>query len=314
MERPVKKYLLLLIVSSASLFADAKTVLVYGGKTGWFGQEVVKILQAEGHHPVCGESRLENRESIIKEIETVKPDYIINTAGVTGRPNINWCEDHKQDTIRTNIIGALNLIDVAYVKGLHITHFGTGCLFDYDDEHPKNTDKGFTEEDEPNHYTSFYCESKIYLGKLLVRYPNLLHLRIRMPVSYDWHPRNFIVKIMSYERIINEPNSLSVLEDLLPIAVDMTLKERKGEYNFVNPGVISHNEILELYKEIIDPMFTWKNFTVAEQDAMLKIGRSNCELSVAKLLKEYPNIPNIKTSIVRALHSMKALKNTTAKE
>ncbi len=43
--------------------------------------------------------------------------------------------------------------------------------------------------------------------------------------------------------------------------------ERKltGIMNYTNPGAISHNEILELYKQYIDPEFTWKNFTVEEQ-------------------------------------------------
>ena len=37
-------------------------------------------------------------------------------------------------------------------------------------------------------------------------------------------------------------------------------------------GAISHNEVLELYKKHVDPSFTWKNFTVQEQDLILKVG------------------------------------------
>ena len=25
----------------------------------------------------------------------VKPTHILNAAGITGRPNVDWCEDHK---------------------------------------------------------------------------------------------------------------------------------------------------------------------------------------------------------------------------
>ncbi len=35
--------------------------------------------------------------------------------------------------------------------------------------------------------------------------------------------------------------------------------------NYTNPGAISHNEIMQLYKDYIDPEFTWENFTVEEQ-------------------------------------------------
>ncbi len=303
-----KKYLTIIVILTSTLTNYAATILVYGGKTGWFGQKIVKLLQEQGHQAICGEARLENRESTIAEIERINPDFVINSAGITGRPNIDWCEDHRPETIRANIIGALNLADVTFLKGIHLTHIGTGCYYDYDEAHPKYSNKGFKEEDAPNHYTSFYCESKIYFEKLVMNYPHILHLRVRMPVTSDWHPRNFIVKIITYERVINEPNSLSILEDLLPIALDMTLKGKKGDYNFVNPGVMSHNEILELYKEIVDPNFTWKNFTVAEQDKVLKAGRSNCELDVTKLLKEYPDIPHIRGSIIKALQTMKSMK------
>lgn len=309
----MKIYILLLmcfIIPTISVChnKDVKTILVFGGKTGWFGKIIVKLIEERGHRAVCAESRLENREAIITELDLIKPDYIINSAGVTGRPNIDWCEDNKQATIRANIIGCLNLVDIAYLYNTPITNIGTGCLYDYDDEHPKNSNKGFTEEDEPNHDTSFYCESKIYLEKLLVRYPNLLNLRIRMPVSFDFNPRNFIVKITEYEKIINEPNSLTVLEDLLPIVVDMTLKNCKGIYNFVNPGTISHNEILDLYQEYVDPQITYTNFTIEKQNEILKAERSNCELNVDKLLSLYPSIPHIKDSIVTALKTMKQLK------
>lgn len=97
---------------------------------------------------------------------------------------------------------------------------------------------------------------------------------------------------------INNSNSLCVLEDLLPIAVDMTLREIKGNFNFVNPGAISHNQVMDLYKKYIDPNHTYKNFSLEEHNRMLKVRRSNAELDVSKLLSLYPNIPHIKDSLM----------------
>ena len=45
---------------------------------------------------------------------------------------------------------------------------------------------------------------------------------------------------------------MTVLPELLPIALDMMLKLETGTINLTNPGLISHNEILEMYKEIVD--------------------------------------------------------------
>ena len=51
-------------------------------------------------------------------------------------------------------------------------------------------------------------------------------------------------------QVVNVPNSVTLLRDLLPVAVDMTVSRIKGVYNFVNPGTLSHNQILDLYKQV----------------------------------------------------------------
>lgn len=284
---------------------DSKVFLVYGGKTGWIGQQLVKLLIEQKHTVFVAESRLENREEINNELITIHPDYILNAAGVTGRPNVDWCEDHKQETIRANVIGTLNLVDTAFIHRIPVTSFGTGCIYQYDAAHPIGSNIGFTEEDEPNFAGSYYSKTKIMVDKLLRNYPNVLNLRLRMPISSDFHHRSFITKIINYEKVVNIPNSMTILDDLLPISIEMTLRGLTGTYNFTNPGVISHNEILALYKEYIDPDFTWKNFTLEEQNAILKAERSNNELDASKLLAEFPDIPPIQESIHRVFQKIK---------
>ena len=53
---------------------------------------------------------------------------------------------------------------------------------------------------------------------------------------------------------------MSVLDDLLPISIDMMKENMEGTYNFTNPGAISHNEILEMYRDIVDPTFQMEKF------------------------------------------------------
>ena len=53
-----------------------------------------------------------------------------------------------------------------------------------------------------------------------------------------------------YPKLINIPNSMTVLYDLLPVALDMTAKKTTGTFNFTNPGAISHNEVMDLYKKV----------------------------------------------------------------
>ena len=105
------------------------------------------------------------------------------------------CEDHKQETIRSNVIGTLNLIDVCYTLNMHITNFATGCIYEYDEVHPMGSGVGFTEDDKANFAASFYSKTKAQVELLLRDYPNVLNLRLRMPVSDELHSRNFVTKI-----------------------------------------------------------------------------------------------------------------------
>lgn len=115
-------------------------------------------------------------------------------------------------------------------------------------------------------------------------FPNVLILRLRMPVSDDLHPRNFVTKIMQYPKIVNVPNSHSILHDLLPMGVFMAEHRELGVYNFTNPGSITHNAVMSLQKEHCDLALTWQNFTLEEQAKVIKADRSNCELDASKLM------------------------------
>jgi len=129
-----------------------------------------------------------------------------------------------------------------------------------------------------------------------------------MPISDDLNPRNFITKIVKYDRVVNIPNSMTVLTDLLPVSLIMSERKLTGIYNFCNPGAISHNECLELYKKHVDPTYTYTNFSVEEQALILKAGRSNNTLDHTKLIAALPDvhIPEIHDSMEQVMIRMRA--------
>lgn len=135
---------------------------------------------------------------------------------------------------------------------------------------------------------------------LLSNYENVCTLRVRMPISSDLsNPRNFITKITRYEKVVNIPNSMTILDELLPISIEMAKRNLTGIWNFTNPGVVSHNEILEMYRDYIDPYFTWKNFNLEEQAKVIIAPRSNNELDATKLKTEFPELLSIKESLIQ---------------
>lgn len=121
-----------------------------------------------------------------------------------------------------------------------------------------------------------------------------------MPIVQDlMYHRNFITKIIKYNKVINIANSMTVLPELLPLSIEMSRRKLTGIMNFTNPGAISHNEILELYKEYIDPEFSWENFTVEEQAKVIVAPRSNNMLDTGRIESEFPNILGIKESLIK---------------
>ena len=215
--------------------------LIYG-YTGWIGQMVVKLLLKYGDDVIKGTARLENYQDVLEEIKFVKPNRVMNLAGITGKPNSDWCEDHQEETIKVNLTGVVNLAKACHRMEVHLTNYSTGCM--YTSTEPK------TEEDEPNFDASFYSKIKIEAEKALRAYPDVLTLRIRIPVSDDDHEKNLINKLSKFKKIVNKPNSITVLPSLLPISINMSIRHITGVFNFVNSGVIFHSEILEMYKSI----------------------------------------------------------------
>jgi len=281
--------------------------LIFGGKTGWIGGKLVELLTAQGKKFYVAESRTENRESVIAEIEKYNPTHVLNAAGVTGRPNVDWCEDHKQETIRTNVVGTLNMADICAMKGIHHLLYATGCIFEYDESHVIGG-KGFTEDDTPNFHGSYYSHTKALVEDMLKVFPTTCTLRVRMPISDDLSHRNFVTKIVKYDRVVNIPNSMTVLTEMLPVSLIMAERKLTGVYNFCNPGAISHNEVLDLYKQYVDPSYTYTNFSVEEQAKILKAGRSNNTMDHTKLCGALPDvhIDDIHTAMHKCMQRMKA--------
>lgn len=286
--------------------------ILFYGSTGWIGQKLIKLLSQ--HEVIPGKARLENLSQLTKEFESIVPDHVISCAGLTGRPNVDWCEDHHLEVTQVNSTGTLALANLCLKYGINLTYMGTGCIFSYDSKHlcpelgissveqlNRSGIVGYTEADIPNFTGSFYSLGKGLTESLLKEYPNVLILRIRMPISDDLAPRSFVTKITKYAKVVNIPNSMSVLSDLLPLVPEMIQRDLTGIYNFTNPGVISHNQILEMYRELVDNSFTWTNFTLEEQAEVIRAERSNNYLDASKLHKEFPDLPEILPSMRKLL-------------
>jgi dTDP-4-dehydrorhamnose reductase len=282
--------------------------LIYG-HNGWIGQQILDTLKLNNLEYKLGKIRVDNKKELENEITNIKPTHIISligrTHGTIGNKiysTIDYLEEKGKiyENVRDNLFAPIVLGLLCQKHNIHFTYLGTGCIFNYDDKHPYGKEEnGFTEEDKPNFFGSSYSVVKGFTDEIMhLLEDTVLNIRIRMPITSDINSsRNFITKILKYEKICSIPNSMTVLPELLPIMIDMAKNNKTGTINLVNPGLISHNEILSMYKEIIDNNFKWTNFTIDEQDKILSAQRSNNFLDTTKLTELYPNIKNIKDSV-----------------
>jgi len=282
-------------------------ILVYGHR-GWIGKQFITVLENDSVSFVEGNARANDVGDIENEINTYNPTHIVSFIGRThGKigekqyTTIDYLEEEGKlyENVRDNLFSPFVLANICTKHHIHYTYLGTGCIFKFDDEHPFGEEiNGFTEDSCPNFFGSSYSVVKGFTDKIMKLYEtNVLNLRIRMPITGEENGRNFITKIVNYEKICSVPNSMTVLPELLPCVLDMMKNGITGTMNLTNPGLISHNEILEMYKEIVNPFFTWKNFTQEEQRKILAADRSNNFLDTTRLTSLYPGIKNIRDSV-----------------
>lgn len=306
--------------------------IVYGHR-GWIGGMVVDYLKSLNEYQNgldsvhLGESRLENYQEMFHELQGIVSGNGGSENGKFGRvavmsftgrthgegfKTIDYLEQPGKlpENLRDNLMGPMNLADICMKLGIYYTYLGTGCIYQYDSSHTNSNMIGFKETESPNFQGSAYSAVKGALDQLIIRYPNVLSCRIRLPVVEYSHPRNLISKLLGYQKVMTGvKNAISVLPTLIPIMIHMTRNREVGCYNLVNPGAMSHDEILGRYQEIVDSEISWETFSEEEQNRILACPRSNTCLDTDKLsaycFENNLELMNLDNAVDWALHNWK---------
>ena len=280
---------------------------------------------------------LSTQGEVIDELAEYRPSHVVSFLGRTHGTiddkvfsTIDYLEQDGKlsENLRDNLVAPLLLSYLCKYANVHFTYLGTGCIFHYTDEdihrmlqydgrvskpaEPSQPESDsieacykFKETDAPNFFGSSYSIVKGLTDMIMQERncicENVLNLRIRMPIINRDHPRNFITKITGYSKVCSLPNSMTVLDEFLPYALVLMQCRYVGTLNFVNPGVISHNEILALYRQHVNPGFEWCNFTVEEQNRILASKRSNNYLDNTKLQSLFPGVRHIHQAVTECM-------------
>ncbi len=240
-----------------------------------------------------------------------RPQFLINAAGYTGKPNVDACELHKTECLFGNAVLPGRIAEACETAGVPWGHVSSGCI--YTGKRPDGA--GFAENDAPNftfrqNNCSFYSGTKALGEEVLAGRPNVFIWRLRIPFDHRESPRNYLTKLMRYQRLLEAENSISQLHEF--VAATFACWEKHipfGTYNVTNPGHVITHEVVNL---ILESGVCKKDyqFFADEADFMQKAAktpRSNCVMDSAKLAAAGITLAPVREAIRTALaHWQKA--------
>ncbi|MGC4073506.1 MAG: sugar nucleotide-binding protein [Nibricoccus sp.] len=280
------------------------------GGSGYVGQAYQSLLTRK-NIPFRNLRRADvdytNPAVLASALKADKPEFLINAAGYTGKPNVDACELHKTECLYGNAVLPGVIAQACAEAGVPWGHVSSGCI--YTGSRPDGT--GFTETDTPNfsfrtNNCSFYSGTKALGEEVLAGKPNIYIWRLRIPFDNVDSPRNYLTKLMRYAKLLEAENSISQLHEF--VAATFACWEKRvpfGIYNVTNPGHVTTREVVSLIeKSGVHPK---KYEFFSDEDEFMKLAaktpRSNCVMTSAKLASVGIQMTPVRDAVEQALRS-----------
>jgi len=262
------------------------------GGSGYVGSAYQALLQRKGlsfRNLRRADFDYTDPAALAELLRREKPEFLINAAGYTGKPNVDACELHKTECLFGNGVLPGLIAQACADAQVPWGHVSSGCI--YTGSRPDG--KGFTETDTPNfsfrtNNCSFYSGTKALGEEVLAGRPEVYVWRLRIPFNEVDNPRNYLTKMQRYNTLLDAENSISQLEEF--VAATFACWEKRvpfGTYNVTNPGFITTREVVGLIRQTGVSNKDFKFFT-DEAEFMrtaAKTPRSNCTMDSSKLAK-----------------------------
>jgi dTDP-4-dehydrorhamnose reductase len=280
------------------------------GGSGYVGGAYQALLAKKGI-PFRNLKRAEvdytNPEVLRAALLRDKPAFLINAAGYTGKPNVDACELHKTECLFGNAVLPGLIAQACNAAGVPWGHVSSGCI--YTGSRADGT--GFTEEDAPNftfrqNNCSFYSGTKALGEEVLAGQPNVYIWRLRIPFNNEESPRNYLTKLMRYQRLLEAENAISQLEEF--VAATFACWEKRvpfGKYNVTNPGFVTTREVVDLIKQsgVCTKEFSFFKNEDEFMHTAAKTPRSNCVMTSAKLASVGIQMTEVHEAVARDLRN-----------
>jgi dTDP-4-dehydrorhamnose reductase len=282
------------------------------GGSGYVGHAYQALLTRKGI-PFKNLRRAEldytNRDTLRAALLRDKPEFLINAAGYTGKPNVDACELHKQECLFGNAVLPGIVAEACADAGVPWGHVSSGCIF----SGARPDGSGFTETDTPNftfrtNHCSFYSGTKALGEEVLADKPSVYVWRLRIPFDNVDNPRNYLTKLLRYQRLLEATNSISELHEFC--ASTFACWEKRvpfGTYNVTNPGHVTTHEVVELIKKsgVSNKDFVFFNNEDEFMQVAAKTPRSNCVMDSRKLASVGITLTDVREAVMRDLKNWK---------
>lgn len=266
-------------------------MIILFGANGYIGSEFKRQLELQKVPvylwPNSRNTTFQDLENWYDDVGYPLVGGVINAAGYTGKPNVDACELHKEDTLHGNIAWPQILTDWCMLNDIPLGHVSSGCIY----TGRRNDGKPFTEEDEPNfsfnhNNCSFYSGTKALGEKVVSKWDKSYIWRLRIPFEENNNPRNYLSKMLNYKKLLDAENSISNKQEFVSACIEtMKKKVPYGIYNVTNTGHTTTKEVVELFKKTIAKNRTFEFVDEGEfYKTLAKTPRSNCVMSNEKLL------------------------------
>ena len=282
------------------------------GHTGYVGSAISRYLTHE-NIAFRGVSRADhdytNLAVLRNLLRETKPQFLINCAGYTGKPNVDACEDHKAECLAGNAVLPGTIRIACEEAGIPWGHVSSGCIY----TGSKPDGSGFTETDKPNfsfrtNNCSFYSGTKALGEECLEGAENCYIWRLRIPFDSIDSPRNYLSKLMRYDKLLSATNSISHLDEFVR-ACWQTWSRRIpfGTYNITNTGSVTTEQVVDLIQKHLGIKRQFEFFESEQQfmQQAARTPRSNCTMDNSKLIAAGIEISHVTDALTNALKSWK---------
>jgi dTDP-4-dehydrorhamnose reductase len=311
-------------------------MIILLGATGYIGQAFAHELQCRGKDfiaPTRKEVDYTRFETLLKLLRDCRPEFLVNAAGYTGKPNVDACEIARADTLQGNALFPQSIAHACAAEKIPWGHVSSGCIFAgarvTENGHTriekdltsrvlhelflKAPEKfsGFDETDEPNFSfrsppCSFYSGTKALGEEGIFGVGQSYIWRLRIPFDQFNNSRNYLAKIQNYPKVYENINSISHRGDFVRACMDLWEKRAPfGIYNVTNPGAVCTSQVVDKIKRILAPnrqFEFWKNDEEFYRVAA-KTPRSNCIMDVSKLLSADVKIRPVQDALEDSLRN-----------